>query len=156
MVKALLKFGQISDYDKDSALISAAEYGHTAIVKSLLKYGANIHVQDDLPLIVAVVNDHADTVKALLDGGANIWARKSAVVAIAGRAETEVDKIIVEATRDSYPWHPYTLKHLGIKPQPASALIQTEGTGSRWSLVRMVSAGLVQTKGLGSSLCSSM
>ena len=36
----------------------------------------------------------------------------------------------------------------------ASALAQTEGTGSRLSLARMASAGLVQTKGLGSSLCA--
>jgi GTPase len=35
-----------------------------------------------------------------------------------------------------------------------SALDQTEGTGSRLSLARMASAGLVQTKGLGSSLCA--
>ena len=36
----------------------------------------------------------------------------------------------------------------------ASALDQTEGTGSRLSLARMASAGLVQTKGLGWSLCA--
>ena len=43
------------------------------------------------------------------------------------------------------------------KPMPtygASALTQTEGTGNRLSLARMASAGLVHTKGLGSSLCS--
>jgi hypothetical protein len=36
----------------------------------------------------------------------------------------------------------------------SSAPTQTEGTGNRLSLVRMASAGLVHTKGLGSSLCS--
>jgi ABC-type uncharacterized transport system substrate-binding protein len=35
-----------------------------------------------------------------------------------------------------------------------SARTQTEDTGSRLSLARMASAGLVHTKGLGSSLCS--
>ena len=37
-----------------------------------------------------------------------------------------------------------------------SALTHSEGTGRRSSLARMVSADLVQTKGLGSSLCSWM
>src|ERR1700687_938160 len=36
-----------------------------------------------------------------------------------------------------------------------SALTQTEGTGRRLTLARMTSVGLVQTKGLGSALCSS-
>jgi peptidoglycan hydrolase-like protein with peptidoglycan-binding domain len=36
----------------------------------------------------------------------------------------------------------------------ASAATHSEGTGRRSILARMVSAGLVQTKGLGSSLCS--
>jgi len=36
-----------------------------------------------------------------------------------------------------------------------SALTQTEGTGWRLILARMTSAGLVQTKGLGSALCTS-
>src|SRR5229473_7320940 len=35
-----------------------------------------------------------------------------------------------------------------------SALTQTEGTGSRLSLARIASAGLVHAKGLGSWLCS--
>ena len=35
----------------------------------------------------------------------------------------------------------------------ASAPTQTEGTGRRLSLARITSAGLVQTKGLGSALC---
>jgi di/tricarboxylate transporter len=38
--------------------------------------------------------------------------------------------------------------------QEPSARAQTEGTGRRLSLARMASAGLVQTKGLGSSLCA--
>ncbi len=37
-----------------------------------------------------------------------------------------------------------------------SALTHSEGTGMRLILARMVSAGLVQTKGLGFSLCSWM
>jgi transposase len=43
------------------------------------------------------------------------------------------------------------IRHFVNRP---SALAQTEGAGSRLSLSRMVSAGLVQMKGLGSSLCS--
>ncbi len=37
-----------------------------------------------------------------------------------------------------------------------SAVTQTEGTGICFVFARMVLAGLVQTKGLGSSLCSAM
>ncbi len=37
-----------------------------------------------------------------------------------------------------------------------SALTQTEGSGSRLSLSRMVLAGLVQTNGVASPLCSWM
>jgi hypothetical protein len=36
----------------------------------------------------------------------------------------------------------------------ASAPTQTDGTGQRSSLARIVSADLVQTKGLGLALCS--
>src|SRR5215813_4868361 len=35
-----------------------------------------------------------------------------------------------------------------------SAPNQTDGTGQRWSLARIASADLVQTKGLGLALCS--
>ena len=38
----------------------------------------------------------------------------------------------------------------------SSALTHSEGAGKRWSLPRMASADLVQTKGVGSSLCSAM
>src|SRR5271169_156394 len=46
-----------------------------------------------------------------------------------------------------------TVGVLSVGPSSAlaSALAQTEGTGSRLSLARMASAGLVQVKGLGSS-----
>ncbi len=40
--------------------------------------------------------------------------------------------------------------------QAASALTHSEGTGMRLILARMISAGLVQRKGLGFSLCSWM
>jgi DNA invertase Pin-like site-specific DNA recombinase len=40
--------------------------------------------------------------------------------------------------------------------EAASALTHSEGTGRRWSLARMVSAGLVQTNGFEDWLCSRM
>jgi len=35
----------------------------------------------------------------------------------------------------------------------ASALVQTDGTGQRWSFARIASADLVHAKGLGLALC---
>jgi hypothetical protein len=49
-----------------------------------------------------------------------------------------------------------TSSHVLEHVHDPSALTQTEGAVSRLSLWRMVSAGLVQTKGLGWSLCSRM
>ena len=44
----------------------------------------------------------------------------------------------------------------GVSNMYASALTHSEGTGMRSILARMASADFVQTKGLGSSLCSAM
>ncbi len=45
---------------------------------------------------------------------------------------------------------------LSIPVRSSSALTHSEGTGMRLILARMISAGLVQRKGLGFSLCSWM
>ena len=69
------------------------------------------------------------------------------------------DSLMVGGTYQVKPPFPFTpgLETAGeiveVGSAVPSALTQTEGTGSRLSLARMASAGLVQTNGLASSLC---
>jgi hypothetical protein len=80
-VRQLLAQGQKADARDEAghtALLVAAELGHTEIVDALLDFGANANFVSHAcglekgltPLLIAAARDHVDTVKRLLEGGA--------------------------------------------------------------------------------------
>lgn len=76
-VKALLEYGNIDlnkgDYDKRTALHTAAAEGRSEIVRLLCKAGANVNVRDrwgNRPLDDANASDHATCVEILENAGA--------------------------------------------------------------------------------------
>jgi uncharacterized protein len=90
VVKVLLQDGGMSldvrdDYDGETLLMHAAEFGQTDTVKMLLAMGANVDAADnagDTPLLAAACNcaaidmpDTLESMRLLLDASANVEAR---------------------------------------------------------------------------------
>ena len=73
----MIKHGAKVDHKASNgftALILAAQNGHTPVIEILLENGAKIDLQNDdgiTPLMWAALHDHTDAVKLLLAKGAN-------------------------------------------------------------------------------------
>src|SRR5260221_6404110 len=90
----------------------------------------------------------ADCGRALLGGAALRIVRFAAFIFGLAAVAAPVVRVLGESAGRA------GRHRLAATPPLASALTQTEGTGSRLSLARIASAGLVHAKGLGSWLCS--
>jgi phage tail tape-measure protein len=89
----------------------------------------------------SVASPHRDTVAFLKMAAAQMRQLAARAPAIEAELDHMARQLDIEANK--------------LASASASASTQTEGTGNRSSLARMASSGLVHTKGLGLSLCSS-
>jgi ankyrin repeat protein/superfamily II DNA or RNA helicase len=88
-------------YDINTDLIEACEYGDLELVKDVIELGADISTQDGLPLVMASKNGHLDIVKYLVFLGADIHARKDdAVIWACGGGYLNVVKYLVSEGAD--------------------------------------------------------
>jgi len=88
-------FKNMSQEEKDMALIEASRRGHTKAVKSLINAGANIHFSNDRALRWASGNGYVEIVKLLLDAGADVHAyNDEALLWASENGHTEVVKLL--------------------------------------------------------------
>ncbi len=89
------EFENMSQEEKDKALINACRRGHTEVVKSLINAGANIHFSNDKALRWASGCGHVKIVKLLLDAGADVHAYNDEALLWASENKyTEVVKLL--------------------------------------------------------------
>ena len=80
-VKELLSAGadvNASDQDGETALMRAAEHGHSEIVKLLLEHGADVRTSSNFSwsaLSYAVCTNHAETIELLISAGGDVNQR---------------------------------------------------------------------------------
>jgi hypothetical protein len=72
IIKYLVSIGDITQSDKDSALITASKKGYFEIVEYLVSLGANVKKQKNQALIMASHYGHLKVVKYLVSQGADI------------------------------------------------------------------------------------
>ena len=103
-VREWLDFGANPNAARDdgvTALMLAAQRGHSGIIKMLLVAGANPNAVNNAgvtALILATDNGHAEVVKMLLDAGANLnGANDTVLMFAADDGHVEVIKILLDA-----------------------------------------------------------
>lgn len=95
------KKGTPQEYDINTDLIDACEFGDLELVQDVIALGADISIKDNLPLVMASKNGHLDIVKYLVSLGANIHARQDdAVIWACGGGYIEVVKYLVSEGAD--------------------------------------------------------
>ena len=106
IVQLLLEKGadvNAKDNDGRTALMFAAEKGHTEIVQILLKKGADVNAEDEYggtALMIAAENGHTEIIKLLLEKGADVnakdWYGKTALMYAAYYGHTETVQLLLE------------------------------------------------------------
>jgi ankyrin repeat protein len=85
----------LSQGEKDKALLKANRKGFIKIAKLLIDAGANIHTKKDYALRIASEYGHTEVVKLLLDAGADVHANNNEALRSARKnGYTEIVKLL--------------------------------------------------------------
>ena len=88
----------LSQGEKDKALLKANRKGFIKIAKLLIDAGANIHTKKDYALRIASEYGHTEVVKLLLDAGADVRTKKDYALQIASeKGYAEIVKMLLDA-----------------------------------------------------------
>ena len=95
--------GTPSEYDINTDLIEACEYGDLELVQDVIKLGADISTKDNLPLLMASKNGHFEIVKYLVENGANVSARgNDAFIWACGGGHLSTAKYLISKGADPF------------------------------------------------------
>lgn len=99
----------VQDDDGQTALMKAAEYGHTELVAHLIKQDANLNLADcygNTALIKASIHGYCDIVQLLIEAKAKLMRRNklggTALIEAATFGQCEVVKLLIPAIKAAY------------------------------------------------------
>ncbi len=116
----------VRGYAQVTALINAAQNGHSDIVRQLLEAGADINATNDFgvtALIWAATKGHSDIVRQLLEAGADINAKDidndgdTALINAAQKGHSDIIRQLLEASADINATNDYGVTALRVALQ---------------------------------------